>query len=101
MLTGILFGVLPAFRSTRVSLTSAMKGNRPVKSDTRMRFRPGKCMGASQIALSLALLISAGLSLRCMVNLATRDIGFDRNGVLLVSTNLESPNAPPAPRQHV
>ena len=89
VLTGILFGVWPAFRSTRVSLTSAMKGSRAVTSDTRTRFRPGKWVVASQVALSLVLLISAGLFLRSMVKLATLDIGFDRNSVLLVNANLK------------
>ncbi len=101
VLTGILFGVLPAFRSTRVSLTSAMKGSRAVKSDTRMRFRLGKWMVASQIALSLVLLVSAGLFLRSMVKLATLDVGFDRNGVLLVNTNLKAAKVAPELRLQI
>ncbi len=101
VLTGILFGVLPAFRSTRVSLTSAMKGSRAVKSDRRMRFRPGKCMVASQIALSLVLLVSAGLFLRSMVKLATLDVGFDRNDVLLVNTNLKAAKVAPERRLEI
>ncbi len=101
VLTGILFGVLPAFRSTRVLLTSAMKGSRAVKSDTRMRFRPGKCMVASQIALSLVLLVSAGLFLRSMVKLATLDVGFDRNDVLLVNTNLKAAKVAPERRLEI
>jgi len=101
VLTGILFGVLPAFRSTRVSLTSAMKSSRAVKSDTRMRFRPGKWMVASQIALSLVLLVSAGLFLRSLLRLATLDIGFDRNSVLLVNTNLKAAKVAPERRLDV
>ena len=101
VLTGILFGVLPAFRSTRVLLTSAMKGRWAVKSDTRMRFRPGKWMVASQIALSLVLLVSAGLFLRSMVKLATLDAGFDRNDVLLVNTNLKGAKVAPERRLEI
>ena len=103
VLTGILFGVLPAFRSTRVSLTSAMKGSRAVESDTRLRlrFRPGMWMVASQIALSLVLMVSAGLFLRSLVKLATLDIGFDRNSVLLANVNLKVAKVMPERRLEV
>ena len=101
VLTGILFGVLPAFRSTRVSLTSAMKGSRAVESDTRLRFRPGMWMVASQIALSLVLMVSAGLFLRSLAKLATLDIGFDRNNVLLANTNLKAAKVAPERRLEI
>ena len=101
VLTGILFGVLPAFRSTRVSLTSAMKGSRAVEGDTRVRFRPGRWMVASQIALTLVLLVSAGLFLRSLLRLATLDIGFDRNSVLLVNSNLKAARVVPQRRLEV
>ena len=48
---------------------------------------------ASQVALSLVLLVTAGLLLRSFRNLATLDIGFDRNHVLLVNVDLPKPNA--------
>jgi putative ABC transport system permease protein len=95
VLTGTLFGVLPALRSTRVSLSSAMKGSQAEESDRRARFRPGKWIVASQVALSLVLLVTAGLFLRSFVKLITLDIGFDRNNVLLVSANLKTAKVPP------
>jgi predicted permease len=93
--TGILFGVLPAFRSTRVSLTSAMKGGQAEQTDRGLRFRPGKWIVASQVALSLVLLVVAGLFLHSMLKLATLDIGFDRSNVLLVSSDLKLTSVPP------
>lgn len=50
---------------------------------------------ASQLALSLVLLVAAGLLLRSFAKLATLDIGFDRNNILLVSTDLEVAKVPP------
>ena len=88
--TGLLFGVLPAFRSTRVSLTSAMKGSQTVDAESRTKFRPGKWIVASQVALSLVLLVASGLFLRSLVKLVTMDIGFDRNNVLLVHADLHT-----------
>jgi predicted permease len=92
--TGILFGVLPAFRSTRVSLTSAMKGSQAVDAESRAKFRPGKWIVASQVALSLVLLVASGLFLRSLVKLVTMDVGFDRNNVLIVRANLHNAKVP-------
>ena len=94
VLTGTLFGVFPALRSTRVSLSSAMKGSQAEESERRVRFRPGKWIVGSQVALSLILLVTAGLFLRSFVKLVRLDIGFDRNNVLLVNANLKTANVP-------
>ena len=53
---------------------------------------------AAQVALSLVLLVAAGLFLRSFAKLALLDIGFDRNNVLMVSTNLKAANVPPDQR---
>jgi putative ABC transport system permease protein len=98
-LTGILFGLVPALRSTRVSLTSAMKGSQALEIERPMRFRAPKWIVASQVALSLVLLVAAGLLLRSFAKLETLDLGFDRNDVLLVGTNLRVAKVPPD-RQH-
>jgi predicted permease len=95
ILTGLLFGVLPAFRSTRVSLTSAMKGSQATDDESRAKFRPGKWIVASQVALSLVLLVASGLFLRSLVKLVTLDAGFDRSNVLIVSANLRNAKVPP------
>ncbi|HEY6946363.1 MAG TPA: ABC transporter permease [Candidatus Acidoferrum sp.] len=94
VLTGLMFGVLPAFRSTSVSLTSAMKGSQAADVGSHARFRPGKWIVASQVALSLVLLVASGLFLKSFAKLVTMDIGFDRNNVLLVQANLHTANVP-------
>jgi putative ABC transport system permease protein len=98
--TGILFGLAPAVRSTRVSLTSAMKGSQAPEAGHSLRFRARKWLVASQVALSLVLLVAAGLLLRSFAKLAMLNLGFDRNGVLLVGTDLRAakvaPDAQPA-----
>jgi len=95
VLTGLLFGLLPALRSTRVSLTSAMKGSQALEAGRRARFGSRKWIVASQVALSLVLLVAAGLLLRSFAKLATLDLGFDRDSVLLVGTNLQVAKVPP------
>ena len=62
--------------------------------ERRTKFRPGKWIVASQVALSLVLLVAAGLFLRSLVKLATLDIGFDRNNVLVVRADLNVAKVP-------
>jgi len=95
VLTGLLFGVLPAFRSTRVPLVSAMKGTQAVDTESGVGFRPGKWIVASQVAFSLVLLVVSGLFLRSLAKLVTMDIGFDRNNVLLVHVDLHTAKVAP------
>jgi predicted permease len=92
--TSVLFGLLPELRATRVSLALAMKGGQAVEIDRRARFRNRHWIVASQVALSLVLLVAAGLFLRSFWKLATLDIGFDRNNVLVVGANLETAKVP-------
>lgn len=94
-LTCILFGLLPALRSSRVSLTSAMKGSQVHEGERPGRSRVHKWIVAFQVALSLVLLVAAGLLLRSFAKLATLDLGFDRNNVLLVHTDLNTAKVPP------
>jgi putative ABC transport system permease protein len=94
LLTGVLFGVLPAFRSTHVSLTTAMKGGEALEKENPLRFRARKWIVTCQVALSLVLLIAAGLLLRSFIKLVTFDIGFDRNNVLLVDADLSVAKVP-------
>jgi putative ABC transport system permease protein len=98
LFTGALFGVLPALRATNAPLSSAMKGSQAEESERRIRFRPGKWIVAAQVALSLVLLVTAGLFLRSFVKLITLDVGFDRNNVLVVSANLKTANIAPDQR---
>jgi predicted permease len=93
--TSVLFGLLPALRAIRVSLTLAMKGSQATESVRPRRFRSRHWIVASQMALSLVLLVAAGLFLRSFAKLATLDMGFDRNNVLLVGTNLQVARIPP------
>ena len=90
ILTGLLFGVLPAFRATRVSLAGAMKREsvRQVGNDTK--FRAGRWTVAVQVAISLVLVATAGLFVHSFANLVMLDAGFDRNNVLLADVDLHN-----------
>jgi predicted permease len=85
--TGILFGLAPAWRSARIDPQAALKtGGRGVV-EGHSRFTVGKALVTGQIALSLVLVMGAGLLLGSFRRLATFDPGFRREGVLLVGVN--------------
>jgi predicted permease len=89
--TALLFGVAPAFRGTCEPLTTAIKeSNASDRRHSRLRM----WIVASQVALSLVLVVTAGLLLSTFRNLVTLDTGFDRNHVLLVDVDLASANVP-------
>ena len=80
--TVLLFGIAPALRATRVELTGALKeGSGSVGA--RSRRTMANALIVSQVALSLMLLIGAGLFLRSLVNLENVPTGFNKENVLL------------------
>lgn len=90
LLTAVLFSILPAFRSTRIRLTAAMHGATAGQAERTSPLR--RWIAATQIALSLVLLVTAGLFLRSFTKLVRLDPGFDRQNVLLVNAGLRSTN---------
>ena len=93
-LSGLLFGVLPAFRATRVSAMSAMNEGQAHSAGGRSQSATARWIIAAQIALSLILLIGTGLFIHTFTNLMTLDPGFDPNNVLLVATNIHNAQIP-------
>jgi len=83
LLTGLLFGLAPAYRATRVDLTPCLKQSAASLGAGRERQRLTRTLVTSQVALSLVLLFGAGLFVRTLVNLATIDVGFQRDHLLL------------------
>src|SRR6266513_1074052 len=93
--TGILFGSAPAFRMTRVELNAALKaGTRSVPG--RFRMSLNKMLVSSQVALSLLLIVGAGLFGRSLRNLWHLDSGFDRQHLLTVEIDPQSVGYVPA-----
>jgi predicted permease len=84
MLTGILFGLAPALRTTGVDLATAIKqGRRTTGAVSRL----SKGLVVLQVALSLLLLVGAGLFIRTLYNLQQVDLGFNQEKLLLFALN--------------
>jgi predicted permease len=86
MLTGMLFGLVPAIAASRVDPHAALKSGRDAGLG-RGRAGLGRLLVTTQVAASLLLLIGAGLFVRTLVNLQNLDVGFTRETVLM--TRLE------------
>ncbi|HEY3381304.1 MAG TPA: ABC transporter permease [Vicinamibacterales bacterium] len=87
VVTGLLFGLVPALQSTRPQVAGVLKDQATsVASGTgQTRFR--RALVVSQVALSLLLLVAAGLFGRSVANLMRVDPGFRASGVLTFSVN--------------
>jgi predicted permease len=87
VLTGVLFGLAPALQATRPNLIEALKNEIPALTGAGSRFELRKLLVVAQVALSLLLLIGAGLFVRTLQNLKGIDLGFRADKVLLLSMN--------------
>ena len=89
--TGILCGLAPSFRSARADLTPSLRENASSNSggasQSGWRVRAGDALVVAQVALSIVVLVGAGLLVRTLHNLQTLDPGFDTQSVLLFGIN--------------
>jgi predicted permease len=81
--TGVLFGLFPALHSTRPDLVSALKGQSGQPSGARSASRFRTSLATAQIALSMALLVSAGLFTRSLFNVSRVDLGLKADNVIM------------------
>ncbi len=90
LLTGILFSLAPAWKSTRVQVNAALKdGARSTMSLPNLL--AGKSLVIFQICLSMLLLVGAGLFIRTLANLKSAGLGFHPERILLFT--LDPPRA--------
>ena len=82
LLTGVVFGLAPAWRTTRVDLTPSLKDSGRGSSAVH-RSLLSRGLVVVQVALSLLLLVGAGLFVRTLLNLQRVDTGFNTQNLLL------------------
>ncbi len=88
--TGLLFGLAPALRATQLAPQAALKEGARGLTDSRHRLGLGRALVVLQVAVSLILLIGAGLFAGSLRLLLTQDTGFRRDNVLLVNPDLRA-----------
>jgi putative ABC transport system permease protein len=91
--TALLFGTVPALRAARVEPNDALKDQgRSVAAGRHAGL--GQSLVVAQVALSVVLVVGAGLFMRTFSALANLDLGFDRDPVLIVGVNAQRSGSP-------
>jgi putative ABC transport system permease protein len=88
LLTGLLFGIAPALQSSRFDLNEALKEGGRSGTDGRGRTRIRSALIVVEVALSLVLLVGAGLLVKSFFKLSNTDPGFDPGNTLTASVSL-------------
>jgi len=88
LVTGIIFGLAPAFRSARIDLTPTLKdgeGSSAGGGRAGKWFSVGNALVVAQVALAIVILVGAGLLVRTLDNLRSVDLGFDAHNIVIFS----------------
>jgi di/tricarboxylate transporter len=85
-LTAMLFGVVPALRATRVELAPVLKDS--AHAVTQGRWFLTRVLVVGQLALSVPLLLAAGLFVRSLINLERVDVGYAADNLVLLRADM-------------
>ena len=97
VIVALLSGIAPALRTSAVAPIDALKEEgRGHSGDARVSMASG--LVAAQVALSVILVVAAGLFVRTFMTLATRDLGFERDHALVVNVNAQRASVDPTQR---
>jgi putative ABC transport system permease protein len=89
VLTGLIFGLVPALQLSKPDLTESLRDGRSSGSASKNRFRGALVI--AEVAMTLVLLVCAGLLIRTVIRLRNVDTGFNSSNVLTMNIGL--PNA--------
>jgi predicted permease len=102
ILTGVIFGLAPALQTARRDQAASLREGSRGSGSSKHQMKVSRVLVASEIALSLVLLIGAGLLLRSFLRLVDVKPGFDAHHVVTARMWLAHPNNPDDdPYQHV
>lgn len=96
LITGLLFGLLPAFRMASSGLRDSLHAGSRSVAGRRGQFRVSMALVMGQIALSVIVIASAGLMLRSLWTLSRVDPGFRTSRIVTAEVSLDAGTCPPA-----
>ncbi|HET9741173.1 MAG TPA: ABC transporter permease [Terriglobales bacterium] len=83
LITGILFGLVPALRTLKVQVSPTLKDTANATTEPRSRFGWGKSLVVAQVAISLLVLFAAGLLVRSLQKLMNQNFGYNRDHLVI------------------
>ncbi len=83
LLTGLLFGLMPALQTLKVRVTPALRNATRAAAEPGTKFSWSKGLIAGQVAVSLLVLFSAGLLVRSLQKLMTQNFGYSRDHLVI------------------
>ncbi len=91
----VLFGLVPALRASRVELATTLRANSAGASSGTLgqrgrRVALGKLLIAAQVALSVVMLVGAGMLVRSLRNVQSVDVGLDRDHLLIADVDMKA-----------
>jgi predicted permease len=96
LVVGVMLGLLPALRITKTPAMTGLREQGRGIAGSAAWLRIGRLVVVGQLALSLPLLVGAGLLVRTLINLQRVDLGYDRDGLLTVTVDGQAAGYEPA-----
>jgi predicted permease len=94
LLTGALFGVLPAWKASRLDLNEVLKQSSRTTSHATLSHRTSRNLVVIEVALSLIVLVAAGLLIQSMLRLTSAPLGYQRDRLLTADLRLPATSYP-------
>ena len=94
LLTSLIFGLVPAWKASRIDLNESLKQSSPGTSRGAMSQRTSRTLVVIEMALSLIVLVGAGLLIESMIRLANAPLGYVRDNLLTADIRLPASSYP-------
>lgn len=94
LLTAVIFGLVPAWQTSRINLVTALKDGSPGASDSAARHHFRNLLVVAEVALALLLLTGAGLLVKSFIRLQTVPTGFQPEHLTALTINLPGASYP-------
>ncbi len=99
LLTGLLFGMVPAWQASKLNLNESLKEGAGKMTEGKNRRRLRGLLVAGEVALALVLFIGAGLMMKSLYRLQQVDLGFNPTNVLTLRISLPQSKYPEPQKQ--
>ena len=96
ILTSALFGIVPAWKASRLDLNEVLKQSAPAATRAAGSHRTSRNLVIAETALSLIVLVAAGLLVQSMIHLTNAPLGYERRGLLTAEIRLPTSSYPKA-----